>query len=77
MGRSWLSWSLEIMHFVLSYGLDFIRIFHTILKQFQATVSIYSTRPLRMLVRMNVIFGVRHQAKDISLWVANPGNIKD
>ena len=40
-------------------------------------MSIWGARPLGMLMRMNVIFGVRHQAKDIPLRVANPGNIKD
>jgi len=34
-------------------------------------------RLLRVLVRMNVILGMRHQAEDIPLWIADPGNIKN
>src|ERR1700752_1177691 len=38
---------------------------------------IISTCPLRMLVRMNVILGMRHQAEYVALWIANPCNVMD
>jgi len=34
-------------------------------------------RPLWMLIRMNVILGMRHQAEDVPLWIADPGNIEN
>src|SRR5919198_6329873 len=36
-----------------------------------------STCPPRMLIRMNVILGMRHQTKYITFWVTNTSNIKN
>ena len=39
-------------------------------------MSVHSACPARVLVWVNVIFGMRHQAEHISLWIAYAGDIE-
>ena len=56
---------------------DLSRVLHAIFKQDQSTVAFDSTRPVRMLIWMNVIFRVGHESEHVALWVANASDVEN
>ena len=52
-------------------------IVHTIPEQSQPTVMIDPAAPVRMLIGMNMVLRMRHQAEYVALPVADPGDIEN